>query len=113
MTARNKLLTQPPGPVTESLKRLGADLRTARLRRNLTIEEIAIRIGTGHRAVADAERGKASTSAAGYTPMRWTLDLLDHLGEVARPDRDSEGQSLTLARDRERARARPAGDSAP
>ena len=37
MTARNKLLTAPPYPVEKTLKGLGANLRTARLRRNLTI----------------------------------------------------------------------------
>lgn len=105
MTARNKLLTEPPGPVSQSLKRLGADLRTARLRRNLTIEDVAARIGTGHRAVADAEHGKASTSMAVYTAMLWALELLDQLDEVARPDRDAEGQNLTLSRNRERARS--------
>ena len=59
MTARNKLLAAPPYPVEQMLKRLGADLRTARVRRNLTIEDMARKIGTGDRAVADAEKGKA------------------------------------------------------
>ena len=62
MTARNKLLAAPPYPVEQTLKRLGANLRTARLRRHLTIEDLAEKIGTGVRAVADAEHGKASAS---------------------------------------------------
>jgi transcriptional regulator with XRE-family HTH domain len=105
MSARNKLLTAPPYPVEQGLKRLGAHLRTARLRRNLTMADMAEKIGTGSRAVADAERGKPSTGIAVYVALLWAFDLLDQLGDVAAPERDSEGQTLALAR--ERARARP------
>lgn len=105
MTARNKLLTAPPYAVEQTLKRLGADLRTARLRRNLTIETLAEKIGVGKRAVADAEHGKTSTSIGTYTAMLWALGLLPQLDEVARPEHDDEGQALALSS--ERARARP------
>jgi len=104
MTARNKLLAAPPYPVEQTLKRLGANLRTARVRRNLTIEDMAEKIGTGERAVADAEKGKASTSMAVYTARLWALDLLDHMTDVAAPERDVEGQTLALAREKGRAR---------
>ena len=106
MTARTKLLTTPPYAVEQSLKRLGADLRTARLRRNLTIEDVASKIGTGLRTVADAEKGKPSTTVAVYTAILWALDLLSQLDEVARPENDAEGQSLALAKERGRARAK-------
>jgi transcriptional regulator with XRE-family HTH domain len=104
MTARNKLLSAPPYPVEQTLKRLGANLRTARLRRNLTIAEMAEKIGTGDRAVADAERGKPSTGIAVYAALLWALDLLDPLTDVASPERDEEGQALALSRERGRAR---------
>ncbi|MFT3779356.1 MAG: helix-turn-helix transcriptional regulator [Ottowia sp.] len=104
MTARNKLLTAPPYPVEQTLKRLGANLRTARLRRNLTIQDMAEKIGTGARAVADAEHGKPSTGVAVYAAMLWALDLLDQVADVAAPERDEEGQALALARERGRAR---------
>jgi transcriptional regulator with XRE-family HTH domain len=105
VTARNKLATAPPYQVEQTLQRLGANLRTARLRRNLTLEDVAEKIGTGRRAVADAEKGKASTGVGVYAAMLWALDLLDQLDLVAAPERDEEGQTLALAR--ERARARP------
>lgn len=107
MTARNKLLTAPPYAVEQALKRLGTDLRTARLRRNLTIEDLAEKIGTGKRAVADAEHGKPSASIGTYTAMLWALDLLSHLDEVGRPENDEEGQALALSGERARARAKP------
>ncbi len=40
---------------------LGANLRPVRLRRYLTIQDVADKIGTGPRAVADTEKGKSST----------------------------------------------------
>ena len=61
MVARNQLLQATPYPVEQALKRLGENLRTARIRRLYTIEEVAQKIGTGPRAVMDAEKGKAST----------------------------------------------------
>lgn len=104
MTARNKLLAAPPYPVEQTLQRLGANLRTARLRRNLTIGDVAEKIGTGKRAVSDAERGKPSTGIAVYAAILWALDLLDHMADIAAPERDEEGQTLALARERDRAR---------
>ena len=105
MTARNKLLTAPPYAVEKTLKRIGANLRTARLRRNLTLDDMAEKIGTGTRAVADAEKGKPSTSIAVYAALLWALDLLNQIVDVAAPEKDDEGQALALSR--ERARARP------
>lgn len=104
MTARSKLLTAPPYAVEQTLKRLGANLRTARLRRNLTIEELAQKIGTGLRVVGDAERGKPSTGIAVYAALLWALDLLHQVDDLAAPEKDDEGQMLTLARERQRAR---------
>ena len=111
MTARNALLTTPPYAVEQSLRRLGADLRTARLRRNLTIDDMAAKIGTGPRAVADAEKGKPSTTVAVYTAMLWVMGLLSQLDEVARPEHDAEGQARALASERSRARGKAGLDN--
>jgi transcriptional regulator with XRE-family HTH domain len=106
MTAKTKLLEALPYDVEKSLKRLGADLRTARLRRNLSAEQLGEKIGVGRNVINDAEKGKPSTSIAIYTAMMWALNLLNQLDEVALPEKDSEGQVLSFARDRERARTK-------
>ena len=93
------------------MKRLGANLRTARLRRNLTIEGVAEKIGTGPRPVSDAERGKPSTSAAVYIALLWAYDLLEQMSDVADPALDEEGLALSLSRARSRARAKEGLDS--
>jgi transcriptional regulator with XRE-family HTH domain len=104
MVARNKLQMAPPFPVEQTLKRLGANLRTARVRRNLTIEDVAERIGTGPRAVMDAEKGKASTGIVVYSALLWLYDLLQPLEEIADPSKDKEGLLLETARERTRVR---------
>jgi transcriptional regulator with XRE-family HTH domain len=106
MTAKSKLLTMPPYAVEQSLKRLGADLKTARLRRNLTLDAVAQKIGTSIRTITDAEKGKPSTSIAVYAAILWAVDLLSQLEEVARPEHDDEGQQLALSRERSRARSK-------
>lgn len=111
MTAKNLLSTVPPYPVEQAIKRLGANLRTARLRRNLTIEDVAKKIGTGPRAVMDAEKGKPSSGVAVYTALLWAYDLLEPFSELADPTRDEEGLSLELSSGRTRARAKEELDS--
>ena len=106
MTAKNTLTQAPPYPVEKAIKRLGANLRTARLRRNLTIGEVGEKIGTGPRAVADAEKGKASTSIAVYTALLWVYDLLGSMLELADPSLDEAGLSLLLSKERTRARGK-------
>jgi transcriptional regulator with XRE-family HTH domain len=102
MTAKNTLITAPPFPVEQALKRLGANLRTARLRRNLTIDEVAQKIGTGPKPVADAEKGKASTGAAVYIALLWAYDLLTPMEAIADPASDKEGLALSTQRERAR-----------
>lgn len=103
---RNKLLAAPPYPVERALEQLGANLKTARLRRNLTVSEVAERIGTGRRAVDAAEAGKASTGVAVYAALLWAYGLLDPFTELATPARDAEGQALALSREPARARTK-------
>lgn len=105
MAKKNLLLTTPPYAVERALARLGANLRTARLRRNLTIKNMAEKIGTGPRAVADAEKGKPATGIAVYMALLWALDLIDQMEDIADPAKDKEGQALALSRERRRARA--------
>lgn len=104
MSRKNLLIQAPPYEVESAIKRIGADLRTARIRRKLTIHELAEKIGTGTRAVADAEKGKLSTGIGIYVAMLWALDLIDQLKFIASPTQDKEGQILALSRESKRAR---------
>lgn len=87
----------PPAAVEESLGRLGSNIRTARLRRTLSHSELAERMGVSRFVIADIERGKPTTGVATCLGALWVLGLLDHMREVADPDRDDEGKTLERA----------------
>ena len=98
MAKRNTLYTAPPFAVEHSLKKLGERLRIARLRRNLTLEAAAAKIGTGIRAVRDAENGRASASIGTYWALLWAYDLLGPAENLASPSNDVEGSALEVKR---------------
>jgi hypothetical protein len=76
--------------------------------RQQTIEDVAERIGTGRRAVRDAENGKASTGVAVYAALLWAYDLLAPFDQLADPLADKGGLALAAAKGNKR--ARKAGD---
>lgn len=104
MVARNKLYAAPPYAVEQAIKKLGENLRTARLRRNLTIAEVAQKIGTGPRAIRDAEKGKPTTGIAVFAALLWTFDLVGQMEAVADPSKDERGQTLAFSQGRKRSR---------
>ena len=59
----SKIALSPPYPVEKALSRLANNIRTARLRRNLTIEELAERVGTSRQAMGEIEKGKPTSEA--------------------------------------------------
>jgi transcriptional regulator with XRE-family HTH domain len=86
------------------MRQLGENLRVARIRRSMTIADAADRIGTGPRAVMDAEKGKAATGMVVYAALLWLYSQLDQLEEVGDPSKDKEGLSLEAVKERQRAR---------
>lgn len=106
MPRPTRIAGSPPAAVEGSLKRLGRNIRTARLRRRLPQAELAARMGVSRFVVADVERGKPTTGAAVYLGALWALGLLGDMTEVADPDRDKEGKTLERARLPGRARSR-------
>ena len=106
MGSRSRSATSTPAAVEDALRRLGRNIRTARLRRQLRIQDLAERIGVSRFTVADLEKGKPGTSVAAYFGALWSLGLLSQASELADPDRDEEGRILESARAPRRA-ARP------
>ena len=104
MARNNFLLHSPPHMVRSKAELLGRNLRTARLRRNLTMQEVAIKIGTGVRAVRDAEAGKVSTSIGIYLALLWLYDLTQEIDNLADPLSDKVGLRLEALKNPERAR---------
>jgi transcriptional regulator with XRE-family HTH domain len=99
MSKRNAVATALPFEVEQTLKTLGANLRTARLARNLSIEAAAAKIGVGYRAVATAEAGKPTTAIGVYLSLLWAYDLLGQVRDLADPARDAFVQRAARARE--------------
>ena len=95
---RRRITSSPSAAVEDALRRLGRNIRIARLRRQLRIQDLAERIGISRFTVADLERGRPGTSAAAYFGALWALGLLDQTHELADPDGDEEGRVLESAR---------------
>ena len=91
MTRVSKIADAPPYAVETALQTLGANLRTARLRRGLTIEEMGQKVGVGRRAVMDAEKGKPATAIGIYAGLLSALDLIEQLGGGAGARRGGAG----------------------
>jgi hypothetical protein len=70
----------------------------------MTIDNVATRIGTGPRAIRDAEKGKSSTGIAAYAALLWLYGLMAPLDDLADPAKDKEGLARESANGRARAR---------
>lgn len=95
---RATITNSPPDEVSDVLRRFGNNLRTARLRRRLRIQDIADRIGASRSTVTNVENGKPGVSGAAYFGVLWSLGLLSDADYLADPDRDEEGKIRQSAR---------------
>ena len=109
MTAINKLTEAPPYEVETAIKKLGDGLRTARIRRELTIEDVAERIGTGPRAIRSAEEGSPTAAIVTYVALLWAYGLTSQLDDVADPYKDREGIQRMIANQAQRVRKHSKG----
>jgi len=98
MTRVSKIAKSPPAAIEDMLNRLGRNIRTARLRRRLSMEKLAERIGISRYVMADVEKGKPTTAIAAYVGALWALGLHNDIRNLADPDRDEEGKILERAR---------------
>ncbi|MFN7191267.1 MAG: helix-turn-helix domain-containing protein [Rhodospirillales bacterium] len=106
MPRPNKLSTNTPYAVDSAIKDLGKRLKTARLRRNMSISDLAARMGVDRHLISDAEGGKVMTGIAVYVGMLWVMNLLPQIDRVGSPELDAEGLALSALNDPKRARAR-------
>lgn len=98
MTKTNKLSKSPPAAVINILSRLGRNIRIARLRRNLRLEDLAEKVGTTRYLMSDVEKGKPTTAIGVYIGVLWALGLTESIANLADPDLDFEGKALENAR---------------
>lgn len=85
-----------PAAVRQILIKLGRNIRIARLRRRLRLEDVAQRVGVSRYLISEVEKGKPTTSIATYITTLWALGLEVEMHGIADPDHDEEGKTLEL-----------------
>ncbi|WNJ89564.1 helix-turn-helix transcriptional regulator [Bosea sp. 685] len=83
---------------------LGERLRKARLRRNMTLEDAASRLGIHRETLSQVERGNPNAAIGTVVGALWVYGLLPTLTDVASPELDMVGRSLEAVGGRQRAR---------
>jgi len=96
---------QLPREVLKHLEELGQRVRTARVRRRLSTEELAQACGIGRRTLYRIESGEPGIALGTFMGVLWKLGLLDTLRGVANPDTDDHGKILEAAARPQRVRA--------
>lgn len=95
-----------PAAVQEAARTLGSRMRLARIRRRISLRDLAQRAGVNHKTAAAAESGNLLTGIGAYLALIWALGLERDLAKLLDPDHDEVGKQLELARTPKRARAR-------
>lgn len=81
-----------PIPANKALKKLGADLKEARIRRRLTMALVEERAGITHATLTKVEKGNSGVSIGIYAKVIFVLGLIDNLYQLAEPDNDTIGR---------------------
>lgn len=87
-----------PLPVRNALRKLGADIRDARLRRRISTTIMAQRALVARMTLHRLERGDATVSMGAYATVLFVLGMTDRLAELA----DVRFDRLGLLLDEER-----------
>lgn len=93
-----------PPKVRKSLKKLGDDLRTARLRRNVLVAHLAERAGVSTGTILRLENGDPGVGMGTLVLAMWLLGLNHRMMELV--DETQDGMGLVLEAERRRKRAR-------
>ena len=95
---RKKSLHALPIPVRTALRKLGRDIRDARLRRRVSTVIMANRAMIDRKTLRKVENGDAAVSAGAYATILFVLGMTDRFAELADARFDRVG--LTLEEER-------------
>ena len=82
--------------VEELLQQVGQNIKTARIRRNLTILELANRVHVDERTISRLEKGDPSINFKNLVTVLMVLGLEDSVFDLADPNADELGRALDL-----------------
>ncbi|WP_313621592.1 helix-turn-helix transcriptional regulator [Achromobacter sp.] len=98
---------EPSFEASEALVRLGANIRTARLRRNETESILASRLGVSRATVTRLERGGGGVSLALALEALLAYGFGEQVFALGDPDLDGVGKRLDAMRRPARGSAKP------
>jgi transcriptional regulator with XRE-family HTH domain len=88
-----------------ALKRLGHDVRGARLRRGIAVADLAARAGTSASTVARVEKGDPGVGIGTLADILVVFGLVDRLADLIDIRKDDLGLALTTERQPRRGRS--------
>jgi hypothetical protein len=83
-----------PGPVRRALRKLGGDIRDARLRRRIPVAIAAERASIGRSTLNRVEKGDPNVALGIYATVLFVLGLVDRIADLADPRSDATGLRL-------------------
>ena len=102
---RSALRDVLPSRIRRALRKLGADIATARKKRSLTALMMAERVGVAKTTYLKIEKGDPSVAMGAYAMALFVLGLDKRLTDIADPGHDEQG--LLLDHERLPKRVRP------
>ncbi len=93
-----------PIPVARALRKLGQDIRDARLRRRIPVAILAQRASISRMTLSKVEKGDPGVSLGTYAALLFALGMADRLSDLADPRHDQVGLELEEERLPERIR---------
>lgn len=91
--------------VKPALERLGQDVRNARLRRGITMADLAVRAGTSPSSIARLEGGDPGVAIGTLANVLVVLGLLERLADLVDIRKDDLGLALTAEQGPRRGRS--------
>lgn len=83
-----------PIPAARALRKLGHDLRDARLRRRITMALVAERASISKPTLIRIERGSSSVAVGNYARVLFVMGMIDRLADLADAKSDPVGLRL-------------------
>ena len=87
-----------PSEVSTRANELGRRIRLARIRRGMSIADVAAKAGINRNTLNALELGKPGVAIGHYITVLWALGLDRTLDGVAHPDADTHGKTLEASR---------------
>lgn len=85
-----------PGASAAALRKLGADLATARKRRRQSLREWAARLNISTPTLMRMEKGDPTVSAGVYATALWLVNRVQALGALADPKEDVAALEMNI-----------------